>query len=525
MFALQVTLDMKLYDSSGAEVTGTTLQPGTAAGDKRRYTLRIYRTDGGSPGSCTISSTATDLSGTVGGSTATTISLPVLTGSYFTSNLDVDNTPGTLQIVAASGLFSNCEGADSNIAKTSTLGVIAEPIAATLENAAGDAVGSLLNVDGVTASLTTYNVFNQLGSIILKLPKTGIHTLTWTPASTVFGYFNWPRAWIQAGLSSGTGFSVTSATDLITITITFSALPMSVPPAVYEIELKPGMLSLSATSKIAGFKMRYIHGYHPVIYNAVSGQFSAPRPTSNITAVTYATNATKIGFRHYVPASDARLSAGGPLSVLYPRFEPFSSGNSAFEVGSLLDGFKSGDVTTAQSTNSPRTADFEYQAALSEGTYVFRRETNAATVAAQLMDAAGTPVDAVRRDVVLIIDRTPPVAANATFSGAMQTIGKPGDVAIPSSMFSDKISSDSSWLTVVRTKFIGSEGQGFSCPTGGRFDQAACTATTIRGPAGNVVVEITVADEAGNEAVAWLTIPVVDPRECCSFLYLPSLTS
>jgi hypothetical protein len=518
---LQFTAKFKLFDANGMELTSTTLiRPGTVNGDpNKNYFLRVYRSDGGPMGDGTNGCRLDDTKITM--STNTAKGTSAFAGTYFQVPLQVGyNAVGDLTATDAGGTLT-CDGSPgtaSSAGAAVTLAKIATPLTSVaLEDAVPNAVGSLLKFDGT--AISAFYVFNRATStaLTLTLEYTGIDTpaLGWS-LSDANGFFTFPKAFTDAGVSITAVSGATSNKAILTITV-----PTTLLPGVYEFELNDGAITVGGT-KIAGFKMRYIHGLHPVIYNANTNKFAVARPTSNSSTVIYATNATQIGLRHYLRSGDAHISATPTaattkLTTIFSKLQPFSSGNSGFDVSSLLDGFSTNPAIATgattnpsvdQGTSGPNYANYEYQAALSEGSYKL------ITAGATISDKASSGTAALNRDIWLIIDRTPPVATNITWSGTAQVVGYTSvTLAVPNTMFSDSISTDPSWLTVVKTRFIGSDGQGYYCPAGTAYSALKCYASTVRGPAGNVILEVTVADEAGNEASAWFTIPIVDPRE------------
>jgi hypothetical protein len=505
------------------ELTSATLiRPGTGASDPNtNYFLRVYRSDGGPIGDgatgCILDKTKIDFSS---GATAGT---PVFAGTYFQVPLSIaDTAVGDLTAADTNGGTLSCDSGTASTASAAvTLAKVATPLTtAVLQDTAGtpNAIGSLLKSDGT--AISAFTVFNKLTTINLKLGYTGIDTAytNWADLTAAFGMFNWPRAFADAGITS---FAAKTTAAGPPATVTFDIDVTNLLPGVYDFELRDGAMTIGGTA-IAGFKMRYIHGLHPVIYNADTNQFAVARPTSNSSTVIYATNATQIGLRHYLHNTDARISASPTaaatkLTTIFSKLQPFSSGNSGFDVSSLLDGFSTSPAiatgaaihpSVKTGSTGPNYANYDFQAALSEGSYKLIRDTSI-----PIPDKASSGTAAVDRDIWLIIDRTPPVATNITWSGTAQVVGKTSvTLAVPNTMFSDTISTDPSWLTVVKTRFIGSDGQGYYCPAGTAYSALKCYASSVRGPAGNVILEVTVADEAGNEASAWFTIPVVDPR-------------
>ena len=132
-----------------------------------------------------------------------------------------------------------------------------------------------------------------------------------------------------------------------------------------------------------------------------------------------------------------------------------------------------------------------------------------------VVDAQGVP-DPYNADVVVIIDRTPPAPANATYAGAAQAVGGAGNFLVPAGVCADAVSSSPALLAVVRVDFVASDGLGYHCPVPAPLAGAHCLAPTVRGPAQDLVLAVTCADEAGNSAVGYVTVPIVAAGACAA---------
>lgn len=335
-------------------------------------------------------------------------------------------------------------------------------------------------------------------NFVISSGGTGAALNSPTPTAALFEL---PESWsnvVTVAYDSGNSLATT-----IVFTLTgFSSLPYG----VYDIGLRPGMLTAATGVMNAPRRIRILWGSPVVISNAVTLRPSPQRDTSNSTHLFFAVNTTRIGINQFFGANThPSVVSGGFLSGVYDKLMPYTSGFSGFDVTSLMNGLDT--VTTSLfSTSAPAYANFTYTTLLSDGWYTLKRKTTGGPVALITSQAQ-------IQDIVLIIDRTPPVATNATWTGTAQVIGRSGNVKIPNTMFTDKESSSPRWLRLVSHRFIGSDGNGFFCTNQASLSSAFCLAPTIRGPATSVLVELVVSDEAGNQAVGFLTIPVVAARE------------
>jgi hypothetical protein len=116
--------------------------------------------------------------------------------------------------------------------------------------------------------------------------------------------------------------------------------------------------------------------------------------------------------------------------------------------------------------------------------------------------------DPYNADIAIIIDRTAPIGTNVTYSGLKQSIGSKGNFLIPNNVCSDLVSSSSDKMSIVSMNFVANDGQGFSCPAPSKLSSAYCQAPMIRGPPLPLLLAVVCADEAGNTAQGFVSIPI-----------------
>lgn len=356
-----------------------------------------------------------------------------------------------------------------------------------------------------------YLPFNTFSSVHLALSceDCGINSLA---GSFTGAWLDVPEMFREKGITyTASGSTSGSGPAIDVLTITFNGFSL-LPPGFYDIGVQPGVLT-GTTYQIGGARIRIVYGTTPVVYNAMTSPLTASvqRITSNLTDAIFVTNATKIGIAQIVLDSAAATVVANPYSTYYDKLYPISAGNGAEDVSTLLEDYTTVTGTAKNSIAGTPAAssgllsyvNYTYNMRLSEGTYRLNRKTATPT---RFSD--GTNND-VMRNIVIIVDRTAPGGRNATWTGTAQSVGGVGKVALPTTMFWDAVSNVSSQITVMSTRFIGSDGLGFYCPTPVPLNAAFCYATKVRGPSGTVLVEVVAADEAGNQAVGFFTIPVV----------------
>jgi len=87
-------------------------------------------------------------------------------------------------------------------------------------------------------------------------------------------------------------------------------------------------------------------------------------------------------------------------------------------------------------------------------------------------------------------------------------------VKLPTTLFTDAVSSSESQITVVGIKPLGGDGNGFIGVVPSPLSAAYLVASTIRGAPAELAFEVKARDEAGNEATAVLTVTTYAGREC-----------
>jgi hypothetical protein len=487
---------------------------GTTGNDLNTVYLRVRRTDGGAIADCTFtaanlklfeSGTSVDFDGLAKGT-------PVFKGSFWEIPVTISNAvtaaqAGLVDVKDAGSAFTCASVASTASASALTSFNVGAPLTAELETAT-DTIGSIL--DYASHAKVDFIAFNAATSPTLALSGTGVEgsnlataTTTAVALSTLGTYFTYPAAMAAVQMIADA-----SVTDTLTLTLTGLN---SLLPGVYEFAVKAGAVTTAGTV-FGGARFRFIVGSIPLVYNAATMRPATQLAGTNASTVIYATNATKLGVSvcgGNGGSADAWYTAG-LFSALYDAVYPYSA-NSAEDVSALFVGFSDASAMVGVSTPM-KAANFTLTAAVGEGMYVFHRK--AATI---IHDSLATPVqESAQRNLVVVVDRTAPTATDATFSDSdnPQSVGSAGTVQLPAGMFADTISNSAATLTVVSTRFIGGDSQGYICSSMVPLSTATCTAVAVRAPAGNLQVAVTVADEAGNEAVAVLTIPIAPAREC-----------
>jgi hypothetical protein len=484
---------------------------GTTGSDLNTGYLRVRRTDGGAIADCTFTAANLKLlaTGTADVFAGLAKGTPVFKGSFWEIPVTISDAvtaaqAGLVDVKDAGSAFTCASVASSASASALTTFNVGAPLTGVLATTT-DEIGSI--VDYASTAKVNFIAFNAATSPTLTLSGTGLEgsnlataTGTAVALSTLSTYFTFPTA-MAAVQMIGVGTA-----DTLTLTLTGLN---SLLPGVYEFAVKAGAVT-AAGAGFGGARFRFIVGSIPLVYNAATMRPATQLAGTNTSTLIYATNATKLGVSvcgGNGGSADAWYTAG-LFSALYDAVYPYSA-NSAEDVSALFVGYADASAMVGVST-PVKAANFTLTAAVGEGMYVFHRK--AATI---IYDSLATPVaESAQRDLVVVVDRTAPTAADATFSGSTQSVGSAGAVALAAGMFTDAISDSNAKLTVVSTRFIGGDSQGYICSSMVPLSTATCTATAVRAPAGNMQVAVTVADEAGNEAVAVLTIPIAPAREC-----------
>jgi len=411
----------------------------------------------------------------------------------------------TLSSAAASGGYTAtfavgdlvC-GANTNaaLAATAVFNVGIVPSAFQFEDSTPTALSAMLELSGVPVAASTAAPFNYIsGAYTIRITSTAVdissavgHPLNaGTPIST---YINLP-----AGLQGLTwSASHTSTTDLMW---TASSLA-GVLPGVYDIGLRGNALTDGAGSYFGSSSIRIVVGMPPLVYNAQTLRFSPQSVSANATTAVYATNATFLGIE--IP----RMLTTNYLNAYYTKVNPISAGASGFDVSaSLLPGFAT--VSSAPASDYATGHVWTFHSMLTEGTYLLPRS------GAALTDGTTTDVAAgLSRNLVIIIDRTPPAASNATWAGVAQVVGHSGQFQVPAAMFADAVSSTAAALRVLSIKSTGMDSaHGYYCLAPAPLSGAFCRASSVLGGPATLVFEVVAEDEAGNQARAYLTVPVV----------------
>lgn len=508
---MQFGVRIRAFNSSGAELTGKWVSPGIDTtgltgtyAAKTRIFLRTYRDDGGaiSPSSCAFDSSLLALKkgASTTGAVVATAEQKFLNG-YWEVPVDLGSTAaaGTYDADATIALLTCADPAGSTQSAAAVItGVVNVGYAVTLKvlkDGGSTNIGMPLDVSNAPMENSNYAPFNSFTTSIkleISCSSCGIDA----DNSFKAGMLDVPEMFNEKGIT----YTYANSTDKIVITFNqFSLLP----PGVYDVGLRPGVIVGNGFIMAGGARVRIVYGAVPLIYNAMTSPItpSFQRVTSNLTDTIFVTNATQLGISQIAAVADTvTLGASFRLSSLYEKLLPISAGNGAEDVIELLQDFAATAGTQTTTASRIGSNNFTFTARLSEGVYKLRRNAS--------VDVSVSSAADVKRNIVIIIDRTAPVGSNATWTGSAQSVGGVGQVAIPASMFWDKVSNQTRQMTVISTRFIGSDGLGFYCPTPVPLNTAFCFATSIRGPSGNVLVEVTAADEAGNQAVAFLTIPI-----------------
>lgn len=363
--------------------------------------------------------------------------------------------------------------------------------------------GLILDYNNAPIANSVYKPFNTMTTVKLEISCAADCDID-SDSTFTGAKLDVPEMFREKGIT----YTVDAATN-DTLTVTFNGFAL-LPPGVYDIAIQPGVIAAASSIMAGGARVRIVYGAVPLVYNAMTSPITASvqRISSNLTETIFVTNATKIGIAQIADPSDTTtLGAAFRLSTLYDKLYPISAGNGNEDVLELLQDYATTAGSITSTTNLIGLNNFSFNARLSEGTYKLRR------TAAHVSINSGAAANDVKRNIVIIVDRTAPVGTNATWTGSAQSVGGVGKVAFPATMFWDSVSNVSSQITVMSTRFIGSDGLGFYCPTPVPLNAAFCYATKIRGPSGTVLVEVVAADEAGNQAVGFFTISVVPARE------------
>lgn len=521
-----LTITAAVFNASGTDLSAagvwTNLGSGASGtGKSNDVVIRVWRTDGMPLSGCTLDQT--QLTFKLGSTAMTTseVTIAAATPAFDASSLlatakiwsgaGASAKFGTWNLVAAAGAVT-CYPGESSAAVTVT-GVLRASKSLDLTNT-GLKTSAIVSAafDFSGSALPAVNIFNILSSSIptvtFAIKGTGINaggfqasgcagsTTPWTSFTDPHTVFDLPATWEGAGLS----WSVSTATtDFLVFTI---GNFINLPPGVFDIRVKDSVICDAAgTGAYTGVRVRAIYGTPLLFSDALSGTAAMQRASAavNSTHVVYVTNATVLSAMQLYGA----LASASAFNALYPTVNPISSGMSASNVITSFGGFASNGVNLT--TPAPFSQTWYLSAALSEGTYNF-----AAHASPAISDGNSVADTTLTRITTLIIDRTAPTGSNAV-AAAAQSIGSSGIVRIPSSMFSDAVSSSSSQIYVRRVSFIGGDSMGFTAQLNVPLSSAFLVATSVRGPAGSLVVQVTAADEAGNEAVGLLTINIVAP--------------
>jgi hypothetical protein len=98
------------------------------------------------------------------------------------------------------------------------------------------------------------------------------------------------------------------------------------------------------------------------------------------------------------------------------------------------------------------------------------------------------------------------VAKSQVWTGARQVVGSTGFVKLPTSLFTDAVSSSESQITVTAITPVSGDGNGFIGVVPAPLSAAYLVASTVRGAPADLAFQVTARDEAGNTATAILSL-------------------
>ena len=523
-----------VVNASGYDQAGVWTTPSLSWSANTGLKLRLF-SGGASLAGCLVAASGIAFVG-AGGSTPETglvvdHASGVWRGGYLEFALAVGVTqvaPGGSDVIVAAGTVT-CAGVP-NAAVAAPLpggsafaGAIA--VGATLSaqimwNGALNIVSGVLGFDGSVEPGLGPTPFNGVASgatpIVLAVtdPAQSQNMQTVWPSSNIGDFVDLPPAFSAAGVTWSADTSIFGSIMWTADAVGWGQLAHG----IYDLTVRPGAIGADGIGpRFGGVRLRIIYGTTLQAGNAAAlwapAAQRAATTASNASVLTLVTNATLLGLAVFSGASSV-FNAGLSLASLYPTLHALVDGGvprRGADVSAALRELAAPWSTGANSVTMPLASDnFTLHAMLGEGTYLLERAPLAAFPATQ--DYWGV-ADPHNPDVLFIIDRTLPTPANATYAGAAQAVGAPGNFLLPQTLCSDAVSSDASLITLVATRFLGGDGQGYACAAPVPLSGAYCRAPIVRGPPQSLLIEVACADEAGNVAVAFATVPIVAAGE------------
>ena len=288
-----------------------------------------------------------------------------------------------------------------------------------------------------------------------------------------------------------------------------------VAPGVYDLTLPSGSITIVGGAGIynAELRFRVIIGMPAVVFDA-AGVVPATLRASNQSAAVYITRGTSLVVRQYLGTG---ASVPATLSALFGAV--LRNGDATLPITALVGGATGAYIPTGgylpASARSDTAGGLPLQASfalditgLSDGTdfYTFTRALSGGVPVHALPDSAAAALWA-WPSLSIIVDRTAPTPTDTRYASTPPYLGAAASLTIPT-MFVDTVSGASA-ITI--TSVTAADMHGFVLVPGGQ-GAAALAATSVMGPEGDVVFTVTGADEAGNTAVARLTVTLYAMR-------------
>lgn len=543
-----------MFNSSGADLAGVWTSPsllnnaGSAVASVNWLRLRLF-SGGGSLRGCTVAASGIAFVGTGGATVETALVVDHTSGVVGAGYIDFAvvvggpatvAAPGGSDITVAAGTLTCGDSNATNVAVAGNqaagspfAGVLklGMPLSATL-SWGSTIVSGALGFDGAFVDAVSARAFNGRAApgtaITLTLADLALSPSMQTSWSTtdIAAYVDLPPAFAAAGITWTLDSAATYAANSNLIAWTASVDGWaSLAHGVYDVVARPGAVGTVTSVRYAGARLRIVYGTAAQVANAGAAWAPATQrvalTASNTTARTFVTNATQLGVAQMYGAGGATPFTGlTSLASLYSAVYALADGAYGTDISLAVRGFDKVWDVAVNPVAATASDNFTVHAMLGEGTYVLKRASTAAFAA--ITDAQGVS-DPYNADVVVIIDRTPPVAANVSYppTGAPQAVGGVGNFLIPAGICTDAVSTQSAQIAVTKVAFVGGDGQGYSCATPAPLSAAYCQAPAVRGPPQELLLAVTCADEAGNTAVGYATVPIVTEGACalCCMLH------
>lgn len=394
---------------------------------------------------------------------------------------------------------------------------IAKPDAATASGTIG--VYKPYATSFVTAPVPLNTYLNV--QLILSYSSLAASYATTAPTTAIFSAF--PLA------SNPITAVATGTTTALTFTLA-NLLSDQRTSGVYDLAIPAGTLvNAAGTAWNAELRIRMIVGMPAVIWDPA---FSAPATlrSANQTTAVYVTNAKSVIVQQHSGITgdlastvfsdlyekvfknnnQTAISTTGGGSFIPGAVTGLIGGMSGIPLTGTTDGVADLATAVTAGASAPFYALYRLDVSgLSDGTdyYTFIRKLNGGGNAAfkNLLDKSTAPQvsEWVRPNLAIIIDRTAPVGSPVRFTGAVPYIGATGTVTLPTTLFSDTVSSPNQ---IKITSVAADDMHGFALVPGVQGSAQLVAASPVIGPAGDVVFTVTGQDEAGNTATAKLTV-------------------